>query len=130
MDNQELKHYGVLGMKWGVRRGNTSGAYEKASKKLKKLDDRVEKAKAKSRKATDKADRRVYGLATSGMRARAKRKANKASYKVAKNARKAQKWLSQMEKTFKSTNVSVTAEQQALGKKWMKMLDDRAASRY
>lgn len=130
MDNRELKHYGVIGMKWGVRRGNTQQAYEKASKKLKKLDDRVEKAKLKSRKATAKADKRLYGLATSGMRDRAVSAASKASYKTAKKARKAQKWVSQMEKTFKTTNISMTAEQQALGKKYLKMLDSRAASRY
>lgn len=32
----ELCHYGVLGMKWGVRR-NASRAYERASKKMRKL---------------------------------------------------------------------------------------------
>ena len=33
MNNDELMHYGVLGMKWGVHRGHTSKAYGKASKK-------------------------------------------------------------------------------------------------
>ena len=39
MEN-ELRHYGVLGMKWGVRR-NSSKTYAKASKKLSKLDKKV-----------------------------------------------------------------------------------------
>ena len=34
----ELYHYGVLGMKWGIRRGNSANAYANASKKLTKLD--------------------------------------------------------------------------------------------
>lgn len=28
--NNELYHYGVVGMKWGVRRGNSAQAYEKS----------------------------------------------------------------------------------------------------
>lgn len=38
----ELYHYGVLGMKWGVRR-DRSGTINKAYKKLSKLDNNVEK---------------------------------------------------------------------------------------
>ena len=76
--NGELYHYGVIGMKWGVRRGNTAKAYAKASKKLNKLDARVEKAKDKSREKTAKADKRMYGIATKGMRERAAAKASKA----------------------------------------------------
>lgn len=41
MSEQELRHYGVLGMKWGVRK-NPVKAYAKASKKKKKLEDRAE----------------------------------------------------------------------------------------
>ena len=81
----ELMHYGVIGMKWGVRRGNTAKAYEKASK---------------------------------------------ASYKAVKKAQKAQKWYSKMEKTFSKTDISLTKDQQALGKKYMDMMNERAASRY
>ena len=44
-NDNELKHYGVIGMKWGVYRGNVASEYSKATAKRKKLDDRVVKAK-------------------------------------------------------------------------------------
>lgn len=45
MEQNELMHYGVLGMKWGVHRGNVSTAYGKATAKRKKLENRVVQAK-------------------------------------------------------------------------------------
>lgn len=48
--NEELMHYGVLGMKCGVLRGNVSGSYSKAVNKQNKLNKNVVKAK----KAYDK----------------------------------------------------------------------------
>ena len=35
----ELMHYGVLGMKWGLRRGRAQQAYQKATAKKQKLLD-------------------------------------------------------------------------------------------
>ena len=55
--DHELYHYGVLGMKWGVRRGKAAQAYDRSKKKLKKLDAKVEKRAAQLDKATDRYDR-------------------------------------------------------------------------
>lgn len=53
MEN-ELTHYGVKGMKWGVRR-NPSRAYRKASTKANKLREKSDEAYTASRKAEMKA---------------------------------------------------------------------------
>lgn len=48
MNDNELMHYGVLGMKWGVRRGRSDKVYVKAQKKMAKLDRKVDKYQRKS----------------------------------------------------------------------------------
>ena len=40
----ELQHYGVIGMKWGVRR-NPSKAYGRAMFKKKRIDNNIPKAR-------------------------------------------------------------------------------------
>ena len=42
-NDNELKHYGVIGMKWGVYRGNVASEYSKAAAKRKKLWQRKHK---------------------------------------------------------------------------------------
>lgn len=131
MHNNELYHYGVIGMKWGVRRGNTAKAYQKASKKLDKLDKKVSKAE---NKVINRAKKNDDALAS---RFSSKRKRNRAQRKVAEAAasyrnslRKANKWYKSMEKTFAKTDVKLTTEQVKRGKKYVNRLSTDALIHY
>jgi hypothetical protein len=120
----ELYHYGVLGMKWGVRRGNTSGAYAKASKKLKKIEKKVDKLDAKATKKYKRAERAQYGFSIVSAR-KTKQKAGVARYKLEKQMAKAVKWVDRMDTAFKGTDQKLTAQQRELGKKYAERLMKR-----
>ena len=122
----ELYHYGVLGMKWGVRRGNTSKAYEKASKKLSKLDAKVDKAEAEARKRKGQADAAAARRFISRDKvSKYEFKAKKASAKAAVRLRKAERWYKSMESAFADTGVSMSKEQIAMGQRYVEHMNMR-----
>ena len=125
--SSELYHYGVLGMKWGVRRGNTARAYEKASKKLTKLDKKVNKAEALARKRRGQVDAAAASFFSTKRRIdKAETRSKKASAKAALRNRKAERWYKSMEKAFADTDISMTKEQVAMGKRYMDHMNLRA----
>lgn len=124
--DDELKHYGVLGMKWGVRRGNSARAYERASKKLNRLDRKADRAVEKAYDKKAKADKKASSFFASEKSARkADFKAQKAQRKAIVRANKARKWLHEMDSTFKQTTESLSQEQIDMGKKYTEIMNRR-----
>ena len=125
--SSELYHYGVLGMKWGIRRGNTTKAYTKASKKLTKLDKKVDKAEALARKRRGQVDAAAASFFSTKRRIdKAETRSKKASAKAAIRNRKAERWYKSMEKAFADTDISMTKEQVTMGKRYMDHMNLRA----
>lgn len=123
----ELYHYGVLGMRWGVRR-NPSVAFKKATKKANKLNHKVNKATENLKKRTAKFDKvnksySGFGIASRGDLAGAAQRYYSAKKKLNKKSVKAQKWETEMEKTFSNVSVnSIDKDTLSRGKEYVDML--------
>lgn len=142
----DIKHYGVLGMKWGVHRANKkystatskeaktkaanklSSHMTKASNKLNKLDAKITKKYAKAEKAYNKytkvAGRPALFRSESTIRDK-KRKFKTADARYANSINKANRWYNNMEKVFKDTPLNTTAQQQVMGKKYADAMAER-----
>ena len=106
-EQYHLAHYGVLGMKWGVRHAPEK-AYEKASKKAKKFDKKINKYSDKARKSFGKAAKVDSRIALFRNDAKAEKFYNKSRRLTAKAVRQAEKgarWIKRMEKEFSKQSV-------------------------
>ena len=95
-----LAHYGVLGMRWGIRR-DPKKAYSRASKKFKKLATKSDKALDKTTKYNKRANNRRVGS-----NKREAEIARRAYQKSKRNAKKAAKWYESMQKAFANQTVA------------------------
>ena len=90
----ELYHYGVIGMKWGVRH-NPAKAYERASRKMSKLNNRADRDKIRYGKKA--------GIHFTEFGVAAERIAGKRS---ARSTGRAIAWRRAMDRQFSDTKLS------------------------
>lgn len=110
-----LKHIGVKGMKWGVKRGKGSKVFKKASKKAVRLEKRASKLTRRGAKLQYKGAKwGNFGKMRKGMRL---------SYKGSAKAEKLRKWELAMAKHLKDVKVSdLDYKQKEAGKQYLHML--------
>lgn len=138
--DNELKHYGVVGMKWGIRRATGASSKGNSDKAKERYSKTYTKASAKANKIRKKAVDKNLKSATLQKKAlnrevkatserqyrkalKTKFKANRLQLKSAKLQKKAQKWEKQMEKSFSEVSVkNVNQEALDAGKKYAYML--------
>ena len=96
-ENNYLEHYGVLGMKWGVRK-NPTKTLQKSVKRLSKVQRKETKYRVKGTKLSYKGAKRGD--------AKKAGKGAKLQYKAARYKKKGDRMLKNMQKVFGDITIS------------------------
>ena len=130
-NSNEMYHYGVLGMKWGVRRGRYAQSYSKGVKKLKKLDEKSNELRLEGKKLTAEAAEAKNKARRTIRASKRQRLLDKAAqldaqgaislYKSEKYLQKGHKFFKSMQKTFEGVDMSqLNKEDVEYGKRYLK----------
>ena len=137
LDHSELAHYGVLGMKWGVRK-NPDRAYSKSIKKLRRIDSAHAKAQARVAKAQKKGlENKAQKLANRSANLERKSvklqsKSNRLYSKAGRYERKAEKYRDKAVRSFSlKKRVKMTEKMEKAAAKSYRLSDkgDRLADK-
>lgn len=130
-DSQSLAHYGVLGMKWGVRH-NPQRAYEKATKKVGKYQKKINKAtkRANDEFAKGLANRSsIFGTERHAQKHFAR--AEKSSSRALRLSNRGANWIKRMQKEFaKQSVVSIDQSILDIGESYTKRITSAADQMY
>lgn len=108
--NNELMHYGVPGMRWGVHAGHATKAYDKAVKKRDSLLNKAKKRELKMDKTASK-----YHFTSIGQG-----KEERAVKRYRHSIAKANVWMKKMDKEFSSTKLQKAEQKYSkLGEKYL-----------
>lgn len=125
-----LEHYGVLGMKWGIRKGRADQSYAKAYDKLRNLSYKGLKTRAKAERKQMSSEKRYIESKSNKKAARAlkgTRKAARLNDRADRQFERAVKWYKKVEKTFANAELTaVRKEDIDIGKLYaQKVLSER-----
>lgn len=126
--SDELYHYGVKGMHWGIRK-DPQRAFTRSMKKLSKIDKKADKLKMKSEKASYKASKKKLKSLTARTNIGAgkalkrqmklERKAARLELRSTKTSQKGKKWATEINKAFQDVSISeIDASYISLGKNY------------
>ena len=130
MDSPELQHHGILGMKWGIRKGRYAESYAKGVKKLKKLDRDANEFERKSKHRKYQAAKlrnKAYRTRNANRRERILSKAAsweargaKLEYSAERYRNKGKKFYKKMERAFEGVDTkSLNKEDVEYGKRYL-----------
>ena len=151
MSQEELKHHGVIGMHWGIRRyqpypkgskkagdkelvkkrnAGLKKTYSKSEKKLRKIQTKADKKRAKTQKYADKYYKEQDRLFSSKRREnKYEKKMIKSNKSVRRLEQKGAKWYRAMEKNYGRVGVKQSKAAKAMGEDFIRRVNDRYALR-